>query len=119
MTRTVATAALAMAMAVGVAAEKKPQEPAVTVFMVQPSAQFVDQELQNKIDSTKDLLEYMGRDKGIQKTMRVVATREEAQVVLEVLGRGTVGTGEMKTTVTSNPYTGPVAKTTEQTAYAG
>lgn len=103
---TVTAAVMAMAMTVGAAAEKKAEPPPVTVYVVAPVAgQFVDQAHKDRLDSTKDLLAQLAR---FEKKWRVVTSREEAQVVLEVLGRGLEETSERSSTSTPVPVLGQV-----------
>jgi hypothetical protein len=80
-------AALAPAMASDDAAP-------VPMHIVTPTAEFVDEALQARIDSTKDL-QKLRWDK---KLVRLVDTPGEAVVIIEVVGRGAGTTDERKVT---------------------
>jgi hypothetical protein len=57
----------------------------VTVAIVTPTADFVDQAQQDRLDTSKDLRESLG---GRKKVMQLVEDPSVATLVLEVLGRG-------------------------------
>jgi len=88
-----ATAAIAVVMAAGLAQAEDKDLPPVAVYLVQPKAQFVDTELQQRIDSTKDM-----RYAFSKKLVRLVESPEEATIVLEVLGRTAQSTDQRKVT---------------------
>lgn len=100
--KTVWGAVLAMLVPAVVLAQAA-KAPPVAMFVVSPVAEsgFVDAKLKDRLDSTKDLLLHLDK-----KTVRVVQTREEATIVVEVLGRST---DESSTRVlTREPWTGSV-----------
>jgi len=74
------TTLLVLALGTTLSAQSEP----VTVYIVEPTAQFVDTELQQRIDTTKDLKTI----KWDKKLVRLVDAPEQATIVLEVLGRG-------------------------------
>lgn len=73
------------------------------VHIVTPTAEFVDEALQARIDSTKDLAGI----KWDKKLVRFVETPAEAVVVIEVVGRTTGTLDERK--VTRDIVTGQIA----------
>lgn len=78
-------------------------DPPVPVHIVTPTAEFVDEALQARIDSTKDLAGI----KWDKKLVRFVETPAEAVVVIEVVGRTTGTLDERK--VTRDIVTGQIA----------
>jgi hypothetical protein len=102
--------ALAIICAVQLHAKDKPAP--VTVYVVQPqaSADFVDDAMKQRIDSTNDVLKSLRRIEGTQE-IRLVNSPDEAATVLEVLDRGYVDNGNRRVTV--SPLTRQLGSTAE------
>jgi hypothetical protein len=71
------------------AAAQEPVPVAVTVH----TSQFEDQAQKDRLDTAKDLKQYLNSKK---KTLRLVESPAEAVVVIEVLGRGEQASGDAK-----------------------
>jgi hypothetical protein len=98
-------------MAPAVFAQKKSAEPIkVFTFTAANEGGFVDADQKQRTDSVGDLKKALQRKKDL---IQLVSEKESADVTLEVLGRGYVGTGS-STTTTTKGYYGVWNSTTEE-----
>jgi hypothetical protein len=89
-------------MAPSGSAQKKSAEPVkVFVFTAANEGGFVDADQKQRRDSVGDLKKALDRKKDL---IQIVTEKEAADVTLEVLGRGYIGTGNSTTTTTKGYY---------------